>query len=121
MPLHGRADRPLVHRDSAAAPRSPASSSRWAPPTAARPAPSTSSSTAPTAALGPFRLDLTGFARSMPSLHQLMPEYACLQQGDDLVKTTDVTLPELDPAMVADAMRFHTDAARRRGRSARRA
>ena len=59
--------------------------------------------------LGPFRLDLTGFGRSMPSLHQLMPEYACLQQGGDLAKTTNVTLPELDPAMVTDAMRFHTD------------
>jgi hypothetical protein len=45
----------------------------------------------------------------MPSLHQLMPEYACLQHGGDLVKTTSVTLPELDTAMVADAMRFHTD------------
>jgi pimeloyl-ACP methyl ester carboxylesterase len=59
--------------------------------------------------LGPFRLDLTRFARSMPSLHQLMPEYACIQQGDDLAKTTSITLPELDTAMVADAMRFHTD------------
>ena len=59
--------------------------------------------------LGPLRLDLTTFGRSMPSLHQLMPEYACLRQGDVLVKTTSVTLPELDPAMVADAMRFHTD------------
>ena len=59
--------------------------------------------------LGPFRLDLTRFARSMPSVHQLMPEYACIQQGGDLAKTTDVTLPELDTAMVADAMRFHTD------------
>ena len=59
--------------------------------------------------LGPFRLDLTRFARSMPSLHQLLPEYACIQHGDDLAKTTGITLPELDTAMVADAMRFHTD------------
>jgi hypothetical protein len=59
--------------------------------------------------LGPFRLDLTRFARSMPSLHQLMPEYACIEQGDDLAKTTGITLPELDTAMVVDAMRFHTD------------
>ena len=59
--------------------------------------------------LGPFRLDLTRFARSMPSLHQLMPEYACIQQGDDLAKTTGITLPELDTAMVTDAMRFYTD------------
>ena len=58
--------------------------------------------------LGPFRVDLTGFARSMPSLHQLLPEYACLEQGGDLAKTTEVTLPELDTAMVADAMAFHT-------------
>ena len=59
--------------------------------------------------LGPLRIDLTGFARSMPSLHQLLPEYACLQHGDDLAKTTAIALPELDSAMVADAMRFHTD------------
>ena len=58
--------------------------------------------------LGPFRIELTRFARSMPSLYQLMPEYACLQQDGDLAKTTDVTLPELDAAMVADAMRFYT-------------
>ena len=59
--------------------------------------------------LGPFRLDLTRFARTMPSLHQLLPEYACLEHGEDLAKTTGITLPELDTAMVADAMRFHTD------------
>ena len=58
--------------------------------------------------LGPLRIDLTGFARSMPSLHQLLPEYACLQHGGDLAKTTALALPELDTAMVADAMRFHT-------------
>jgi hypothetical protein len=58
--------------------------------------------------LGPFRLELTSFARSMPSLHQLLHGYACLQQGGDLAKTTGVTLPELDPAMVTDAMRFYT-------------
>jgi hypothetical protein len=58
--------------------------------------------------LGPLRVDLTGFARSMPSLHQLLPEYACLQHGGDLARTTGITLPELDTAMVADAMRFHT-------------
>jgi pimeloyl-ACP methyl ester carboxylesterase len=59
--------------------------------------------------LGPFRLELTRFARSMPSLHQLMPEYACIQRGDDLAKTTGITLPGLDAAMIADAARFHTD------------
>jgi pimeloyl-ACP methyl ester carboxylesterase len=59
--------------------------------------------------LEPFGLDLTRFGRSMPSLHQLMPEYACLRHGEDLAKITEVTLPELDTGMIADATRFHTD------------
>lgn len=61
--------------------------------------------------LGPLRADLTEFTRSMPSMHQLLPEYACVEQGNDLVKTTRAGLPELDTGMVADAMRFHTDLA----------
>jgi pimeloyl-ACP methyl ester carboxylesterase len=59
--------------------------------------------------LGPFGVSVTRFARSMPSLHQLLPEYACIEHGRDLAKTTEVTMPKLDPGMVADAMRFHTD------------
>jgi pimeloyl-ACP methyl ester carboxylesterase len=61
--------------------------------------------------LGPFGISLTKFARSMPSLHQLLPEYACIEQSGGLAKTTETTIPELDTAMVADAMRFHTDLA----------
>lgn len=53
--------------------------------------------------------DLTGFARSLPSLHQLLPEYACIEHHGDLAKTTEVTVPELDTAMTAEAMRFHTE------------
>jgi pimeloyl-ACP methyl ester carboxylesterase len=70
--------------------------------------------------LGPLQVDLAGFARSMPSLHQLLPEYACLDHNGDLAKTTEVPLPALDPAMVADAMNFHTalaDAESRRPQS----
>jgi pimeloyl-ACP methyl ester carboxylesterase len=61
--------------------------------------------------LGRFRLQLTELSRSMPSLYQLIPEYACLELGGGLAKTTDpgVTLHELDAGMVDDAMRFHTD------------
>lgn len=58
--------------------------------------------------LGPFGIDLTEFARSMPSLHQLLPEYACIESPSGLVRTTETTLPELDTKMVADAMAFHT-------------
>jgi Lecithin:cholesterol acyltransferase len=59
--------------------------------------------------LGPLAVDLTGFARSMPSLYQLLPEYACIEHHGDLAKTTEVTLPELDTAMTGEAMRFHTE------------
>jgi len=59
--------------------------------------------------LGPLAVDLTGFARSLPSLYQLVPEYACIEHRGDLAKTTELSLPELDTAMAAAAMRFHTD------------
>jgi pimeloyl-ACP methyl ester carboxylesterase len=58
-------------------------------------------------ALGSLGVDLTGFARSLPSLHQLLPEYACITAPDGLAKTTEVLLPELSTEMVSDAMRFH--------------
>jgi pimeloyl-ACP methyl ester carboxylesterase len=55
----------------------------------------------------PFRVDLTEFVRSLPAVHQLLPEYACLESADGLVKTTETTVPELSTVMVADGMRFH--------------
>jgi pimeloyl-ACP methyl ester carboxylesterase len=57
---------------------------------------------------GPFKLNLTAFARSLPSAHQLLPEYACIESGDDLAKTTEVKVPELATDMATDAMGFHT-------------
>jgi hypothetical protein len=57
----------------------------------------------------PFRVDLTGFARSLPSAYQLLPEYACLESGEGLVKTTELAVSELSTAMAADAMRFHDE------------
>ena len=59
--------------------------------------------------LGRLAVDLTGFARSLPSLYQLLPEYACIEHHGDLAKTTEVTVPELDTALTGDAMRFHTE------------
>ena len=61
--------------------------------------------------LGRFSVDLTEFARSMPSLYQLLPEYACLTSATSpggLAKTTELALPELSTKMVEDAMLFHT-------------
>ena len=58
-------------------------------------------------------LDLSGFARSLPSLHQLSPDYACLdgvpgQTG--LRYAREVTgLPGLDAELLTDAETFHSD------------
>lgn len=60
--------------------------------------------------LGRFALDLTAFARSLPSLHQLLPEYACLDTGTGpLLRTTQITLPDLTTPMITDAMAFHDE------------
>jgi pimeloyl-ACP methyl ester carboxylesterase len=59
--------------------------------------------------LGPVGLDLTALARSMPSMYQLLPEYACIETADGLAKTTEIDVPELTSELVRDAMRFHTD------------
>lgn len=56
---------------------------------------------------GPLKIDLTDLARSLPSLHQLVPEYACVETSKGLRKTTEVVVPEINSARLADAMRFH--------------
>ncbi|MGZ6564616.1 MAG: esterase/lipase family protein [Solirubrobacteraceae bacterium] len=59
--------------------------------------------------IGPLSINLTEFARSLPSLHQLLPEYACVEHKGDLAKTTEIDIPELNRKNVADAMRFHAE------------
>lgn len=56
---------------------------------------------------GPLKIDLTDLSRSLPSLHQLLPEYACVETSNGLRKTTEVVVPELDSVQLKDAMRFH--------------
>ncbi len=56
-----------------------------------------------------FREALTEFGRSLPSLYQLLPEYACIEQGDTLCKTTEISIPELEAARVRDAMSFYAE------------
>lgn len=58
--------------------------------------------------LGPLALKLTRFARSLPSLYQLLPEYACIEAPSGLVKTTETPVPDLPAHMIDDAMRFHS-------------
>jgi hypothetical protein len=59
--------------------------------------------------LGPPAVNLTDLARSLPSTYQLLPEYACVEKGQDLAKTTESDLPNLPTKMVTDAMQFHRD------------
>ncbi|WP_223837895.1 lipase/acyltransferase domain-containing protein [Streptomyces venezuelae] len=58
---------------------------------------------------GPLGVDLTAFARSLPSLHQLAPDYACVAGPDgSLEYARDLPgLPGIDPELLADAARFH--------------
>ncbi len=59
---------------------------------------------------GPFGLDLTAFARSLPSLHQLTPDYACVETSEGLSYAGDLpNLPGVDPTLLADAAAFHAD------------
>ncbi|MCX5364185.1 hypothetical protein OG864_36485 [Streptomyces sp. NBC_00124] len=59
---------------------------------------------------GPFGLDLTALARSLPSLHQLAPDYACVSAPGGLVHARDLTgLPGPDEKLLADAGRFHAE------------
>ncbi|MFP3990844.1 hypothetical protein U9R90_25925 [Streptomyces sp. E11-3] len=59
---------------------------------------------------GPFGVDLTAFARSLPSLHQLTPDYACLDAPGGLLYARELTgLPGVDEELLKDAARFHAD------------
>ena len=47
--------------------------------------------------------------RDLPSLHQLLPDYACIDHGGARHRLDEISVPELETAMVTDAMAFHTD------------
>lgn len=50
---------------------------------------------------------LNGFARSMPSLHQLLPQYRCLDERGDRSTLAAAAYPGLDGPMARDAAEFH--------------
>lgn len=54
---------------------------------------------------------LTAFARSLPSLHQLTPDYACVATGEGLLYARELThhLPGVDGTLLRDAGRFHAE------------
>ncbi|MET0558332.1 MAG: hypothetical protein ABW065_06645 [Solirubrobacterales bacterium] len=59
--------------------------------------------------IGPFGLDVAALARSFPSSHQLLPIYRCIERDGKLLNLADAPPPRLEPAMVADARRFHAE------------
>lgn len=61
--------------------------------------------------LGPLRGLVTDLSRSLPSLHQLLPSYACVvpDSGGELTHLDPGGIPHGDPAMVADGLAFHTE------------
>lgn len=54
-------------------------------------------------------MDLTALARSLTSLHQLLPIYPCYDDGDGQLLRVGETdrVPNIDPARAADALAFH--------------
>ena len=59
------------------------------------------------AGIGPLRLSLTDFARSLPSLYQLLPQYNCLVTGEGRTDLISAGAPGLDATRLEDAARFH--------------
>ncbi len=57
--------------------------------------------------IGPLKADLTGLALSMPSMYELLPEYACIDSAGKLLKTTETPLPRLPTKMIEDGATFH--------------
>ena len=57
--------------------------------------------------LGPLRLRLSELARSLPSMHQLLPTYSCLVTADGRRTLEQQPVSGLDRAMTEDAAAFH--------------
>ncbi|MGR7026209.1 lipase/acyltransferase domain-containing protein [Geodermatophilus sp. URMC 62] len=57
---------------------------------------------------GTLNFDLTTPYRSMTSLYQILPAYACIDEGENqqLRKVDEVILPGIDPRRVLDGARF---------------
>jgi hypothetical protein len=61
--------------------------------------------------VGRLAVDLGDFARSLPSLHQLLPDYACIDDAGTLRRLDETAVPGLDTGMTRDALAFHADLA----------
>lgn len=59
--------------------------------------------------IGRFGIDVTDFARSLPSVHQLLPNYACIEHTGTLHRLDEITVTDIDSRMLADGLAFHTE------------
>jgi pimeloyl-ACP methyl ester carboxylesterase len=56
---------------------------------------------------GPVSISLTDFARSLPSLYQLLPQYACVLTDAGRVPIATAGCADLNSDMLEDATKFH--------------
>jgi hypothetical protein len=63
--------------------------------------------------VGPLGVDLSPMLRSMPSLYQLLPNYACVDTSAGLEGVADAAakklLPNVDEKRARDALKFHKE------------
>jgi hypothetical protein len=57
--------------------------------------------------LGPVGVSLTEILRSLPSAHQLLPTYRCVDTADGLKRIGEVAIPDVEEKMLRDALAFH--------------
>ena len=58
---------------------------------------------------GKAGVHIENVVRSLPSLHQLLPIYACIESPKELLRIDDASLDGPDPALLADGVRFHQE------------
>lgn len=60
--------------------------------------------------IGPFTVaDLSGLLRSFTSVYQLLPIYPCYEASGRLVRVTEASIANLDPARGENALGFHAE------------
>lgn len=57
--------------------------------------------------LNKLTADMTEFGRTLPSVHQLLPTYRCIENADGLVSLGEVDVPGVDSTMRDDGLAFH--------------
>lgn len=56
---------------------------------------------------GPLRVNLIEIIRSLPSIHQLLPTWKCVETPNGYARIDEIDIPDMDGAMVSNASQFH--------------